>query len=232
MFNFGLMFSIDIIQKQRLYTYLTELITPQKLTKIENLAKNRSQFIVPVIEDIYQFRNAGAIIRSMEAFAFQKLIALEKNNKFIPEGAVARGADKWITIQFMKSGRESLLEIKKAGYQLVAVSPEKQAVNLSDFEITKPLALIFGTEFEGVTQETLEIADECIKIPMYGFTESLNVSVAAGISFYEMRKKLENSNLEWKMTEEEMLDLKIKWAKASVSSGEEIAEHYLKNLIV
>ncbi len=166
----------------------------------------------------------------MEAFGFQSLYALENRNSFIPETTVSKGADKWIDITYIQSGPESLQKIKEQGYQLAAISPEKNAVDIQDFELTQPTALIFGTEFRGVTEETLEFADVCIKIPMKGFTESLNVSVAAGICFYEMRNKLENSKLNWKLSEEEKLILKIKWAINSVSSGEEIALHYLKSL--
>ncbi len=224
------MISEGLENKIQLYEYLKEFVSKEKLQKIEALVPQRTHFIAPVIEDIYQFRNAGAIVRSMEAFGFQSLYALENRNSFIPETAVSRGADKWIDITYMQAGTESLQKIKEQGFQLAAISPEKNAVDIQDFELTRPTALIFGTEFKGVTKETLEFADACIKIPMKGFTESLNVSVAAGICFYEMRNKLENSNLNWKLSDEEKLTLKIKWAMNSVSSGEEIALHYIKSL--
>lgn len=216
--------------KIRLYEYLKDFVSAEKLQKIETLAPERTQFVVPVIEDIYQFRNAGAIVRSMEAFGFQSLYALENRNSFIPETAVSRGADKWIDIKYKSAGTETLQEIKSKGYELAAISPEKNAIDIQEFTLTKPTALIFGTEFRGVTEETLELADSCIRIPMKGFTESLNVSVAAGICFYEMRNKLEVSNLNWKLSEEEILTIKIKWAINSVSSGKEIARHYMKSL--
>ncbi|MDR1877482.1 MAG: RNA methyltransferase [Flavobacteriaceae bacterium] len=216
----------------KLYEYLKEFVSEEKLQKIEILANYRTNFVAPVIEDIYQFRNAGAIVRSMEAFGFQSLYALENRNVFQPEPAVSRGADKWIDITYMPSGLESLQKIKDRGYQLAAISPETEAIDIHDFELSQPVALILGTEFKGVTTETLEFADVCIKIPMKGFTQSLNVSVAAGICFYEMRNKLENSNLNWKLTDEEKVILKTKWAINSVSSGEEIALHYIKSLEV
>ncbi|CVK16746.1 tRNA (guanosine-2'-O-)-methyltransferase [Apibacter mensalis] len=213
-----------------LYNYLSGLISKKKFEKIENLVHNRTNYILPILEDLYQFRNAGAIVRSMEAFGFQSLIALENRNEFKPESTVSRGADKWIDISYKPSNIESLKEIKEMGYQLVAVSPEINAIDIYDFHLTKPTALIFGTEFKGINEETLKYADSCIKIPMMGFTKSLNVSVAAGICFYEMRKKLEVSNLNWHLTEIQKLNLKIKWAIKSISSGEEIAFHYVKSL--
>ncbi|MGM5629935.1 RNA methyltransferase [Apibacter raozihei] len=215
-------------EKLSLYEYLKGFISTVKLDKIEKLVSYRTNYIAPVLEDIYQYRNAGAIVRSMEAFGFQSVYALENRNSFIPEATVSKGADKWVDIIYMHAGLGALQNIKNKGYQLAAISPEKNAINIQDFQIKQPVALIYGTEFKGVTEETLSLADICIKIPMLGFTESLNVSVAAGISFYEMRNKLEKSSLDWKLSEEEKLELKIKWAIKSVSSGEEIALHYLK----
>ncbi|MDR2122102.1 MAG: RNA methyltransferase [Flavobacteriaceae bacterium] len=224
------MISKDFQNNLKLYEYLKEFISKEKSQKIEDLINYRTDFVVTVLEDIYQFRNAGAIVRSMEAFGFQSLYALENRNVFKPESAVSRGADKWIDIIYMRSGRDSLQKIKDKGYQLVVVSPEKEAVDIRDFKLSCPAALIFGTEFKGVSEETLKFADACVKIPMEGFTESLNVSVAAGICLHEMRNKLKNSDLDWKLTEERKITLKTKWAMNSVSSGEEIASHYIKSL--
>lgn len=220
----------DFQDNVKLYEYLKDFLTPEKLQKIENLVPKRSNFIAPVMEDIYQFRNAGAIVRSMEAFGFQTLYAMENRNSFIPENSVSRGADKWIDIHFMPSHIHSLQKIKQKGYLIAAISPEEEAIDIQDFIPTQPTALVFGTEFNGISKEVLDFSDLCIKIPMLGFTESLNVSVAAGICFYEMRNRLEKSTLEWKLTEQEKLNLKIKWTINSISSGEEIAMHYLKNI--
>lgn len=223
------MFNKKIENNLDLYNYLKEFLSQEKLKKIENLVNYRTEFMVPVIEDIYQFRNAAAIVRSMEAFGFQSLYALENRNTFKPETTVSRGADKWVDITYMPSNLDSLKRIKEKGYQLIAISPEEDAIPIQELILEKPLALIFGTEFKGVTEETLNFVDQCVSIPMKGFTESLNVSVAAGISFYEIRNKLEKSNLVWKLSEEKKLTLKTTWAINSISSGNEIAEYYLKN---
>src|SRR5690606_17987016 len=104
----------------------------------------------------------------------------------------------------------------------VAVSPEKESVLLPDYTITEPVALIFGTEWEGVTDDILDFADETLAIPMYGFTKSFNVSVAAAICMYEMKQKLISSELDYLLTEEKRLQLKIRWAVNSIKSGEAI----------
>ena len=111
---------------------------------------------------------------------------------------------------------------------MVAVYPEKNAKLLPEYQITEPVALVFGTELEGVTQEILDFADETLAIPMYGFTKSFNVSVAAAICVYELKQKLLKSNIDYKLSEEKLLKLKIRWAVNSIRSGEEILKKYLQ----
>ena len=115
-----------------------------------------------------------------------------------------------------------------SGDKILAVSPEKNATRLPDYDLKKPVALVFGTEKEGVTEEILNFADETLAIPMYGFTKSFNVSVAAAICFYELKQKLIKSNINYKLSEEKLCQLKIRWAKNSIQSGEKILMKYLR----
>ena len=212
-----------------LYQYLTTFLTESRWSKIEQYAPASSDFILPVMEDVYQFRNAAAIVRSVEACGFHKIVALEKQNVFDPNLKVTKGADTWVEVEKMPWHLDSIREIKARGYRLVAVSPEKNATLLPDFQITEPTALLFGTEWEGVTADILEIADETLAIPMYGFTQSFNVSVAASICMYELKQKLLHSGLDYLLSEEQQLRTKIRWAERSIPSGTEIVERYLRN---
>lgn len=214
---------------EKLYQYLQQFLTSERLEKIEKYAPESSDFILPVMEDVYQFRNAAAIVRSVEACGFHKIVALEKENIFDPNLKVTKGADTWVEVEKMKWQLDSIKEIKNRGYKIVAVSPEKNATMLPHFEINEPIALCFGTEWEGVTEEILDYADETLAIPMYGFTQSFNVSVAAAICMYELKQKLIQSKVDYKLHGEKLLQLKIKWAVNSIKSGKEIVEHFLQN---
>ena len=110
----------------------------------------------------------------------------------------------------------------------MAVSPENNATMLPDYEVKEPIALVFGTELEGVSDEILEFADETLAIPMYGFTKSFNVSVAAAICMYELKQKLMKSGIDYKLSEEKLLEMKIRWTVNSIRSGEELLERFLK----
>lgn len=213
-----------------LYQYLSTFLTAERLAKIEHYAPQSSDFILPVMEDVYQFRNAAAIVRSVEACGFHKIVALEKENIFDPNLKVTKGADTWVEVEKMPWQLDSVKEIKKRGYRIVAVSPENNATMLPDFQISEPVALIFGTEWQGVTEEILDFADETLAIPMYGFTRSFNVSVAASICMYELKQKLLHSGLDYLLSDEKQLRTKIRWAARSIPSGDEIMRHFLTKI--
>lgn len=213
---------------QQIYDYLKSFLTDERLSKIEHFAPESSDFILPVIEDIYQFRNAAAIVRSVEACGFHKVVALQEDNSFEPNLRVTKGADTWVEVERLPRNLESFQNIKDRGYKMVAVSLEKNAKFLPDYEITEPIALVFGTEMQGVTEEILDFADETLAIPMFGFTRSFNVSVAASICMYELKQKLIKSNIDYKLNEEKLLQMKIRWAKNSIKSGEQILAKYLR----
>lgn len=209
------------------FEYLKQFLTEERLAKIEHFSPESSDFVLPVLEDVYQFRNAAAIVRSVEACGFHKVVALQEENNFEPNLRVTKGADTWVEVEKLPRNIASLQEIKNRGYKIVAVSLENNAKMLPEYEVTEPMALVFGTEMEGVSQEILDFADETLAIPMYGFTRSFNVSVAASICMYELKQKLMKSGIDYKLSEEKRLKMKIRWAVNSIRSGEEILNHYL-----
>ncbi|MCU7618933.1 RNA methyltransferase [Chryseobacterium sp. PBS4-4] len=211
------------------YEYLKQFLTEERLRKIEHFAPESSDFVLPVLEDVYQFRNAAAIVRSVEACGFHKVVALQEENNFEPNLKVTKGADTWVEVEKLPRNMESFQKIKDKGYKIVVVSLENNAKMLPDYEITEPIALVFGTEMEGVSQEILDFADETLAIPMYGFTRSFNVSVAASLCMYELKQKLMKSDIDYKLSEEKLLKMKIRWAVNSVKSGKQILEKYQKD---
>lgn len=211
------------------FEYLKQFLTEERLAKIDHFSQESSDFVLPVMDDVYQFRNAAAIIRSVEACAFHKVIAMEEENVFNPNLTVTKGAETWVEVEKMPKNLDSLKNIKERGYKILAVSLEKNAVMLPDYQVTEPIALVFGTELEGVSKEVIDFADETLAIPMYGFTKSYNVSVAAGICMYELKQKLLRSDIDYKLSEEKLLKMKIRWAVNSMRSGQQIFEKYLKD---
>lgn len=208
---------------------LRPFLTEERWDKIHHFSKKSSDYVLPVLEDVYQHRNAAAIVRSVESCGFHKVLAMEKRNQFIPNLTVTKGADTWVEVERVSPDISSIIKIKEDGYKIVAVSPEKNATLLPDFSIDKPIALIFGTEWEGVSSEILDVADETLAIPMYGFTQSFNVSVAAAICMYELKQKLIKSDIEYFLNDEKRTKLMIRWAIKSIRSGEEVYQKILAN---
>ena len=220
-----------MIPKNRLqetFDYLKQFLTDERLSKIEHFSQESSDFVLPVMEDVYQFRNAAAIVRSVEACGFHHVVALEEENVFNPNLKVTKGAETWVKVEKMPNNLDSLKEIKNRGYKILAVSPENNATMLPDYKVKEPIALVFGTELEGVSDEILDFADETLAIPMFGFTKSFNVSVAAAICMYELKQKLMKSGIDYKLSEEKLLEMKIRWTVNSIRSGEELLERFLK----
>ncbi|MEC5158850.1 TrmH family RNA methyltransferase [Chryseobacterium sp. MP_3.2] len=217
------------MKDQKAFEYLQQFLTEERLQKINHYAAESSDFVLPVIEDVFQFRNAAAIVRSVEACGFHKIVAMESENDFVPNLRVTKGAETWVEVERLPHNLDSIQEIKNRGYKIVAVSPEKNATLLPNYQITEPVALIFGTEAAGVTEEILDFADETLAIPMYGFTRSFNVSVAAAICVYELKQKLLKNNIDHRLSEEKRWKMKVRWAVNSLQSGEQILAKYLKD---
>lgn len=214
----------------QIFEYLKQFLTEKRLYKIQYFSERSSDFVLPIIGDVYQFRNAAAIVRSVEACGFHKVVALEEENIFEPNLRVTKGADTWVEVEKMSHQISSLQKIRERGYKILAVSPERNAKLLPDYNIKEPTALVFGTEKEGVSEEFLDFADETLAIPMYGFTESFNVSVAAAICMYDFKQKLIKSDLDYFLKDEKLLQTRIRWAVNSIRSGEEILNQYLKKI--
>ncbi len=216
------------MNNQKIFQHLQQFLTDERLEKINHFAPESSDFVLPVIEDVFQFRNAAAIVRSVEACGFHKIIAMESEHEFNPNLRVTKGAETWVEVEKLPHNLDSLREIKNRGYKILAVSPENNATMLSDYDLKEPVALVFGTEAAGVSEEILDFADETLAIQMYGFTQSFNVSVAAAICVYELKQKLLRSNLDYKLSEEKLWEMKVRWAMNSIKSGEQILAKYLR----
>ncbi len=207
-------------KKERLLEYLSQYITDNKKQKIDVVIKNRTRHVTVVLEDVYQSINASAVVRSAECFGVQDLHVVESRNQFRTEQGVAMGASKWLTTQSYGSVGDCYKTLKERGYKIIATTPHEKAYSLLDLPLSHKFALVFGTEEWGLTPKALELADEFVSIPMYGFTESFNVSVSVAICLHHIITKLHASNIPWRLTEDELLDLRLAWARAIVRGSD------------
>jgi tRNA (guanosine-2'-O-)-methyltransferase len=211
--------------------YLKNLITSERFDTIEDVVSKRTRHIAVVLEDVFHSQNASALLRTCDCLGIQNVYTIENNSVFSVNQEIAKGSSKWLTIErFNKqidNKYSAVSSLKKIGYRIVATSPTLGNIKFEDFPICKTkTAIIFGNELNGVSDELINMADECLSIPMFGFTESYNISVCAGIILFHLSSALRNSNIEWKLTEQESLALKIEFIKKSIKKPELIEEAF------
>jgi tRNA (guanosine-2'-O-)-methyltransferase len=181
-----------------------------------------------VVEDVFQMHNTSAVMRSCEVFGIQELSIIEQRYGKTIDKEIAMGAQKWVDITSFDDVQTCINTKKEKGYQVIATTPHENDCLLDDFDITKPSALFFGTERDGLSKEILEQADGFLKIPMVGFTESLNISVSAAIIIQNLMSRLKKSDIKWQLTEEEMLEKRLTWTKNSIKDIKRIEERYFE----
>lgn len=218
---------MDISTKQKLIEYLGTFITDNKKQKIAGVVAQRTRYVTTIVEDIFQSHNASAILRSCEIFGVQDVHVIEKQYKFAAKDSVAMGAADWIDILHYKDLTACLDQLKHAGYRIVATMPQPTAYYLPQLPIDHKVALIFGTEQKGLSEAALAAADMFVTIPMYGFTESFNVSVSVGICLYDIIHRLRQSPIAWQLTEEEKIDLVLAWYRRLVRGAKTLEKEFL-----
>jgi len=210
--------------------YLTTLVTTNRVLRFDEVLQQRTKHFTVVLEDLYQKHNQSAIVRSCDIFGIQDVHVIENKYVSYMSNQVAKGAQKWLDFKMYDSinhNTQACIDaVKNSGYQLIVTSPHVDSCFLQDFDVTKKTAFVFGVEKAGVSQQMIEQADGFIKIPMYGFTESLNVSVAAAIILQNVTERIKKSNVAWQLTDFEKMEIKLNWLKKSIKNIDLIMQRY------
>lgn len=211
--------------------FLENILTDNRKEKFLKVLQNRTNHFTVAIEDVFQMHNASAVMRSCEVFGIQKLNVIEQRYGKSIDKEIAMGAQKWVDINSFDTVSSCITDLRNKGYQIIATTPHENDCLLEDFDITKPSALFFGTERDGLSDEILQQADGFLKIPMVGFTESLNISVSAAIILQNLSTRLRNSNVSWQLSEDEILNKRLAWAKNSIKDIKRIEARYYSDEI-
>ena len=218
----------------KLLTYLEGFVTDKRKNLFRNILQDRTRHFTVVLEDIYQQHNASAVIRSCDIFGIQDIHVIENKYKSKVSRHIAKGSQKWLSFHNYKEDTNNTLEclntLKSKGYQIIATSPHNNSSILHDFDISKKSAFVFGVEKTGVSDLVINNADGILKIPMVGFTESLNISVAAAIILQEVTTKMRNSTISWQLSDDEKNRLYYEWVKKTIKNVHKIEEHYHQKL--
>ena len=222
-------------KQQNIIDYLSGFINEERRERLAKILSQRTRHITVVLEDIYQSQNASAVVRTCECLGIQELHVIENHYEYRLNPAVVQGASKWIDLikhnqAEQDNTRACIEQLKQRGYRIIAMAPAPAGKSVEQLDTRDKLALCFGSEEPGLSANLQALADETVRIPIHGFTQSYNLSVSAGISLYTLGTNLRNSSVNWQLDERDATDLFIKWLAQSTPSGEQLLENYLKQL--
>jgi len=217
--------------------YLEQFLTDNRKKLFRRILDDRTRHFTVAIEDIFQPHNSSAVVRSCDIFGIQDIHVIERNYQFYASSKVAKGAQKWLDFTLYNKRHtnntlDCITNLKSKGYKIIATTPHNDSCLLEDFDISQKSAFFFGVEGTGLSKDVLDHADGFLKIPMVGFTESLNISVAAAIVLQNMNVRLKKSEVNWQLTPQEKNEKYLDWLQNSIKNIQKIKQdYYSKNTI-
>lgn len=218
------MSSIDLTE------YLSQFVLPERLERLYQVIANRTRYITIVIEDVYQSHNSNAVVRSAECFGVQDVHVVQDRNNFEINDEISMGSAQWLNIYRHQNMETCIDKLKEKGYLIAATMPAEKEMLIQNIPIDKPIAFLFGTERKGLSPMAIEKADIMVKIPMYGFTESFNVSVSSALVLMNSTERLRNSEINWKLSPPEIEELKLAYLRTSIREVKKIEKRYYETL--
>ncbi|MFT4555385.1 MAG: TrmH family RNA methyltransferase [Planctomycetales bacterium] len=208
--------------QRKLTSYLAGFLTPHRKDLLQRLILERTRHLTVVVEDICHAHNTSACVRSCDCFGIQDFHVIENRNRFDVAVDIARGATQWLTMHrhdYSESQPDStrgcIEKLRADGYQIVVASPHDANCELETYDISKPTALLFGNEKEGVSPNAMQLATHIMRVPMYGFTESFNISVAVAVCLHHLVWRMRQLDFDWQLAPTEREELLHDWVRIS-----------------
>jgi len=217
---------------KELIKHLAGFATEERVALFKKIVAQRTRYFTVALENIYQGHNASAVLRSADCFGIQDVHIAEDQYEYNVNDDIALGASKWLSLykydQQKKGIHGVIAHLRQQGYRIVATTPHTSDVLLDDFDVTKgKAAFFFGTELHGLSEVVMEQADEFVRIPMYGFTESYNISVSAALVMRHLALELRRSTIDWSLTQNQQDELLLDWLMRSIRQSDLIVERFL-----
>ncbi|KYG73795.1 hypothetical protein AWW68_14070 [Roseivirga spongicola] len=224
-------FFMEIELKNSLVQLLEEYVTPNKIELIDKVLAERTRYLTVVMEDFYHSQNASAVMRTCDCFGVQDVYITQRLHDYNVNPNVVRGASKWLSLNMFEREEQSTEKcfnsLKSKNYRLVGTTPDRDSASIKELNINQPIAFVFGTEKQGMSNYAKEHVDELVHVPMYGFTESFNVSVSAALILNELVDRIKRESVDWALSAEEKLDLKFEWYQHIVKRSDLHIKNYI-----
>jgi tRNA (guanosine-2'-O-)-methyltransferase len=221
---------------QLLLQHLSQFPSEHKKEFIENVLDQRTRYVTVVLENIYQSQNASAVIRTCECMGLQDIHVIENTSRYEINRRVLKGSEKWITLNRYRTPdanntEVAIDELRNKGYTLYAADPSIEGISVDEIQIDqKPIAIIFGNELHGISDYAKKNCDELVRVPMYGFTESLNISVSVALSLQSILSRLRKSDVNFFLSDSEKEDLRLLWYKKIVHRSDVIEREFMRTI--
>lgn len=220
-------------EDKALLDFLEKMVNENRLELLKRVMQDRTRYITVMLEDIFQPHNASAVLRTCDCFGIQDVHIVENRNEYTLNPEVELGSAQWLNMyrynQTENNTLTAIQSLKNSGYRIVATTPHTNDVDLPNFNLDNgPVALMFGTEMKGLSEQAIKLADEYLKIPMFGFSESLNISVSAAIILQSLKLRLNNSEINWQLSDNEREHIQLQWIKNSVKNSKIIEREFKK----
>lgn len=221
----------DPILLEKLIEHLEQFVTEPRKARLQEVLANRTRNVTVVLEDLYQTQNISAVMRTCDCYGVQDAYIVENKNEFIVHQDISMGADKWLTLHQYPNAEHNMKQciddLHAKGYTVVATLPDEKKTRIQDIHTDKKIAFLFGTELTGLSDEAKQYADCNALIPMYGFTESFNISNSAAIILSNFSERLRHSETDWRLSESEHQQLYFEWLQKSMRDADSIIRQYL-----
>ncbi|MFN5170253.1 MAG: TrmH family RNA methyltransferase [Cyclobacteriaceae bacterium] len=220
----------------RLIAFFQQYVTDHKLAFMDRVLQQRTRHVTVVMEDILQSQNTSAVIRTCECLGLQEVHIIENYSKWGTNKKVLKGSQYWIDLVRHKSrstdnGVACFRQLKEKGYRILVTDPSPDGISIHDVEVDRPLALVMGNEHRGISDQALAIADQKVHIPMFGFTESLNISVSTAICLSTLLAKLrQRDDVKWHLPDDEQIRIRLKWLRNVVKRSDLLEREFLKSI--
>ena len=215
--------------RAKLIEGLEQFVTDERKERLLSVLDNRTRHVTVVLEDLYQTQNISSVMRSCECYSIQDAYIVENRNTFEIHKDISMGADKWLTLHHYPHSehnvKQCIDDLHARGYTVIATLPDEKRTTIMDLPVERKTAFLFGTELTGLSEEAVRYADGAALIPMYGFTESFNISNSAAIILSHFSERLRHSEVDWKLTPDEREELYFSWLQKSIRNSESLIRH-------
>ncbi|MFN3839951.1 MAG: TrmH family RNA methyltransferase [Cyclobacteriaceae bacterium] len=219
----------------RLIQHLGEYITDHRKGLIDRVLSLRTRHLTVVLENIYQSHNASAVVRSCECFGLQDIHIIEGSTPYQVNKKVLKGSAKWVNIVKYK-GRDAaattkcLDALRSKGYRIIVTDPVG-GIPVHELDLSSKIALVFGNEDTGVSEHARKVSDGSVRIPMFGFTESLNISVSVAVCLNTLLGKLRSAEWKYGLSADERDELRLAWYRKIVKRSDLIEKRFLQSIV-